>query len=94
MRCFHFAPSIDANQDQPQDRLYKIRPLINYFNNKINYIYYPNKELSLDETMVLWKGRLKFRQYIQNKRHKYGVKLCMLTESQGLILKFAIDTGA
>jgi hypothetical protein len=94
MRCFHFAPNIEANQDQPQDRLYKIRPLINHFNNKMNNIYYPKKELSLDESIVMWKGRLTFRQYIQNKRHKYGIKLYMLTEPQGLILKFAVYTGA
>lgn len=52
MRRFHFAPSIDANQDQSQDRLHKIRPLITHFNNKTNNIYYPKKELSFDESMV------------------------------------------
>lgn len=92
MRCFHFAPNID-DQAQPLDRLYKVRPLINYFNNKMNTIYYPKKELSLDESMVLWRGRLVFRQYIQNKRHKYGIKLYMLTEPAGLVLKFAVYTG-
>ena len=30
--------------------------------------------------MVLWRGRLTFRQYIPGKRHKYGVKLYMLYE--------------
>jgi len=93
MRCFHFAPNIEDDQVQPLDRLYKVRPLINYFNNKMNTIYYPKKELSLDESMVLWRGRLVFRQYIQNKRHKYGIKLYMLTEPAGLVLKFAVYTG-
>lgn len=74
LRCFHFAPNISPNdRTQPNDRLYKIRLLITYFNNKMNTIYYPQKELSLDESMVLWRGRLQFRQYIQNKRHKYGI---------------------
>lgn len=94
LRCFHFAPNID-NHDQEQhlDRLYKVRPLIDYFNNKMNSIYYPKKELSLDESMVLWRGRLVFRQFIHNKRHKYGIKLYMLTEPGGLTLKFAVYTG-
>jgi len=61
MRCFHFAPNVETNdQNLPDDRLYKIRPLITYFNNKVNTIYYPKKELSLDESMVLWRGRLQF----------------------------------
>lgn len=57
-------------------------------------IYYPGKELSLDESMMLWRGRLGFRQYIKNKRHKYGVKLYMLTEPDGTILRFHVYTGA
>lgn len=57
-------------------------------------IYYPDKDLCIDESMMLWRGRLSFRQYIQNKRHKYGIKFYMLTEPSGLILKFAIYTGS
>ena len=37
-------------------------------------IYVPEKELSLDESMVLWRGRLVFRQYIKNISHKYCIK--------------------
>jgi hypothetical protein len=59
----------------------------------MNTIYYPKKEFSLDESMVLWRGRLQFHQYIQNKRHKYGIKLYMLTEPYGLVLKFAVYVG-
>jgi len=43
--------------------------------------------------MVLWRRRLVFRQYIQNKLHKYGIKLYMLTEPAELVLKFAVYTG-
>jgi len=92
MRNLHFSDnSADSNDS---DRLFKIRPLINYFNDKMSNVYYPGKELSLDESMILWRGRLLFRQFIQNKRHKYGIKLYMLTEPNGIILKFAVYTGA
>lgn len=91
---FSFCPqNFFDDQNIPTDRLCKIRFLINYFNNKINCIYYPNKEFSLDESMILWRGRLIFRQYIQNKRYKYGIKLYMLTEPNGLILKFAVNNS-
>jgi len=43
--------------------------------------------------MILWRGRLVFRQYIKNKRHKYGVKLYMLTEPTGLARKVLIYSG-
>jgi len=94
LRCFHFSQNpTDQSENIPTDRLFKIRPLINYFNTKMNNIYYPSKELSLDESIVLWRGRLIFRQYIQNKCHKYGVKLYMHTEPNSLIIKFAVYTG-
>lgn len=92
MRNLHFSDNT-AESNIP-DRLFKIRPLINYFNDKVNHIYYPGKELSLDESMVLRRGRVVFRQFVQNKRHKYGIKLYMLTEPNGIILKFAVYVGA
>lgn len=74
--------------------MHRIRFVTDFFNDKMRSVYYPQKELSLDEAMVLWRGRLRFRQYIKGKRHKYGIKLYTLTEHQGLILKFHVYAGA
>lgn len=93
LRCLHFATNPGEGDPMPEDRLFKIRPVLDYFNDKMAAIYYPSKTLSLDESMMLWRGRLVFRQYIKNKRHKYGIKLYMLTEPKGLIIKFAVYTG-
>ncbi|EFA09333.1 PiggyBac transposable element-derived protein 4-like Protein [Tribolium castaneum] len=43
--------------------------------------------------MVLWRGRLFFRQYIKNKKRKYGVKFYELCESNGMILRIKIYCG-
>ena len=56
-------------------------------------IYVPDKDLSLDGSMMLWRGRLIFRQYIKNKRHKYGVKFYELCESDGIVLRVSIYSG-
>ncbi|KAK9702549.1 Transposase IS4 [Popillia japonica] len=93
LRCLHFVRNPRPNEPTPADRLFKIRPVINYFNDKMRKIYYPGKYLSLDESSMLWRGRLIFRQYISNKRHRYGLKLYMLTEPNGLILNFSVYTG-
>uniref|UniRef100_A0A1B6DQT5 PiggyBac transposable element-derived protein domain-containing protein n=1 Tax=Clastoptera arizonana TaxID=38151 RepID=A0A1B6DQT5_9HEMI len=90
LRYLHFTNNKTRFED---DRLYKIRFVIDYFNNKMANIYYPGKELSLDESMVLWRGCLIFRQYIKNKRHKYGVKIYTLTEPNGLVLNCIVYTG-
>ncbi|XP_035207528.1 piggyBac transposable element-derived protein 4-like [Stegodyphus dumicola] len=67
--------------------------MVNLFNARVSEIYYPGCEISLDESMVLWHGWLIFRQYIPNKRHKYGIKLYMITTPDGMILKFMIYAG-
>ncbi|KAJ8959751.1 hypothetical protein NQ314_006180 [Rhamnusium bicolor] len=49
-----------------------------------------NKNLSLDEALLLWRGRLVFRQYIPNKSAKYGIKLYQLCTPDGFILEIII----
>lgn len=93
LRCLHFSKIPERGDPEYGDRLCRIRWLQNYFNERIDEIYYPNKELALDESMVLWRGRLVFRQYIKNKKHKFGVKLYILSEPNGLVLKARIYTG-
>lgn len=45
------------------------------------YKYYPSKELAIDESLILWKGRLSFRQYLKGKAHQYGIKLYVLADA-------------
>ena len=42
------------------------------------------------KSVVLWQDRLRFRQYIKGKTHKYGVKFYKLCESDGLLLRSVI----
>ncbi|XP_068623829.1 piggyBac transposable element-derived protein 4-like [Battus philenor] len=86
LRCLHF-----TSEPNDEDRLKKIRPFMDHFNNKMKTIYSPGKELLLDESMALWRGRLLFRQ---NKRHKYEIKLHVLAEPDGTVLKYQVYTGA
>ncbi|XP_057292564.1 piggyBac transposable element-derived protein 4-like [Hydractinia symbiolongicarpus] len=75
------------------DRLSKVRFLLNHHNSTVADVYTPEKELSLDESMMLWRGRLVFRQYIKNKRHKYGVNFFELCTNDGFVLKAEIYSG-
>ena len=69
-------------------RLNKLAFLMNHLNNTMKHIYCPTENLSLDESMVLWRGRLIFRQCIKGKKRKCGVKFYELCESDGLVLLF------
>ena len=89
MRFLH----LGNEPQQPHDRFSKVRFLINHLNNTMPEIYTPQKELSLDESMVLWRDWLMFRQFIKDKRHKYGVKFFDLYMTDGLLLKVKIYCG-
>ena len=89
MRYLNFGEE-PAFQD---DRLPKIRFLLNDPNNTTAEVYTPDKDLSLDESMMLWRGRLVFHQYIKNKRHKYGAKFFELCTNDGFMLKTEIYSG-
>lgn len=89
LRYFHFS----ENDATATSRLHKIQPILDRFNNIMSDLYYPEVGLSIDESMVLWRGRLIFRQYIKNKKHKYGIKLYELCESSGMVMKIRVYRG-
>ncbi|GBP65695.1 PiggyBac transposable element-derived protein 4 [Eumeta japonica] len=77
--CLHLS-------DTSAGGLSKITELIERFSNNLKVIFTANKQLSLDESMVLWRGRPYFRRYTKDKRRKYGIKLYLSTEPDGLVL--------
>lgn len=43
-------------------------------------VYTPEKQLAVDESLMMWKDRLLFRQYIPMKRARFGIKFFCLCE--------------
>lgn len=91
LSCLRIARNPWDKDPNRTDILHKIKPLITYFDQKMAAVYSAGKELSIEESMVPRKGRLRFRRYIQNKR---CTKLYMLTDSSGLVLKFILFAGS
>ena len=54
--------------------------------------YYPQKQLSVGKSLVLFKDQLHFKQYIKTKRVCFGIKLYMLTSSNGTTLNFSVKS--
>lgn len=55
--------------------------------------YKPPQNLSLDESLLLFKCRLLFRQYMKGKKAKYGIKLYELCSSEGYVLNLEVYQG-
>lgn len=68
--------------------------LTNHLNNSMQGNFTPTKMLLLDEFMMLWLERLIFKQYIKNKRDKYGMKFFKLCIDGGLLLNVEIYSGS
>ena len=64
------------------DPLYKLRPLLTSLLRNFQANYNPGRELSLDEAMVSFKGRVWFIQYMPKKPNKWGLKAYSLADSK------------
>lgn len=62
----------------PGDRLFKVNKLLDLLLSKFKMARAPKQSMCIDESMIPFTGRLSFKQYIQNKTHKYGIKLFKL----------------
>lgn len=76
------------------NKLYKLGTVLDYLNEKFQSLYVPGENMCIDESMMPWRGRLSFRQYIPSKRHKYGIKFFKLCLPHGYTYKFKIYVGA
>uniref|UniRef100_A0A6I8SZJ6 Uncharacterized protein n=1 Tax=Xenopus tropicalis TaxID=8364 RepID=A0A6I8SZJ6_XENTR len=83
LRFLHFNDNTTAvaPNEPGYDRLYKLRPLIDSLSQRFAEVYTPSQNVCVDESLLLFKGRLKFRQYIPSKRSRYGIKFYKLCES-------------
>ena len=89
----HF--SDNNNVPDNADRLFKIQHIINYFSKKFQENLKPGQNISIDEGMIPWRGRLNFRVYNPSKITKYGILIRMLCDSTtGYISSFKLYSGA
>lgn len=83
----------DNEEAQQNDRLHKVQGLINLLVQEFQSLIVPDKAVCIDETMVPFRGRIKFRQYIPNKRHKYGLKIFKLCLKGGYTWSLKVYAG-
>lgn len=89
----HFNDS--SLQKDDSSALYKIQPIVEMLCDRFSHLYTPSQQLALDEGMLAWRGRLRFRVYNPGKIVKYGIMVRMVCESSsGYICKLLIYDGS
>lgn len=88
LRYLHLADnSLYVPRDQPgYDPLFKIRPVVDHLLTKFHLLYTPFANLTVDEAMCPYRGRIHFRVYMKNKITKYGFRIECVCESAAGIL--------
>ena len=71
----------NPEEENANDKLAKLRPLITLLERKFCEIYIPGKNLSVDEALVKYNGRLSFKQYMPAKPSKFGIKVWLLADA-------------
>jgi len=75
------------------DRLWKIRDLFEILNSTFSKFYNPFENLLIDEVIVSFKGRVVFKQYIPQKRKRFGIKIFKLCDSTGYTYDMKVYLG-
>lgn len=93
---FHIA---DTSRNPPKrqpghDKLAHIRPIMDVILEKTKSEYAPHMEVSIDESMIAYTGRLGFKQYVPLKPTKRGIKVWMRADpNNGYVNEFQVYTG-
>jgi hypothetical protein len=90
--CYlHFVNDEDTDNN---DHIRKIRPLLEMLSTSFRKTYMPEQNISVDESLMLFKGGLLMKQSILLKRARFGIKIFFVCESNsGYAWDFSIYTG-
>ena len=99
MQLYRFLHVADNDKFVPRgdngyDPLFKIRLFLDILSKQFRNIYKPGQDICIDESLIPYKGRIYFRQFIPSKRARFGVKAFVLSESDtGYVSEIEIYTG-
>lgn len=90
LHVWHFS---DNDECPPGDRVFKIQPLLDSLIQKYQELYTPGGTFCIDESLIPFRGRLIFKQYLPLKSHKYGIKIFKLCSGEGYTWNMKIYCG-
>lgn len=90
MRFIHFA---DNNSPDVQDKMWKLRPLMEKIKPKLLEHFIPLQNLCYDESMVEYFDRHSCKQSIRMKPIRFGYKVWCVNTSNGCLVNFYVYQG-
>jgi hypothetical protein len=89
----HFIDNESNSNFEGPEKLFKKFPVISHLSNKFQELYLPNPDISINESLTLWKG-LSFKQYMPLKASKFVIKTYELCDATtGYLWSFLVYRG-
>jgi hypothetical protein len=63
-------------------RLYKLKPILDHLNAEFRSVCTPECDVSVGESLMMWKGRLSWKAHIPSKGASFGIKSFELCEAK------------
>ncbi|XP_035217417.1 piggyBac transposable element-derived protein 4-like [Stegodyphus dumicola] len=94
-RCLHFSDDTEFDAKIHEcSKLQKLWLIIKHLNTRYRETITPERDVTIDESLMLYKGRLHWKEYIPLKRSRFGIKSFILCESKsGYMYQLIIYTG-
>ena len=74
--------------------MFKVRKLLDLITPKFEQEYIPHTQVTIDEAIIPFKGRLSFKQYMKDKPVKWGIKVFVLSDAHnGYVYRLQVYTG-
>ncbi|XP_040067041.1 piggyBac transposable element-derived protein 4-like [Ixodes scapularis] len=94
MKFLHLTDNEAPVDGHPNPKLRKLWPVLTRMTEMFQTLYTPERDVSVDESLLRFKGRLSWKQYMPLKRARFGVKFFVLCESSsGYIWNMLMYTG-
>lgn len=82
LRFLRFDDKNTRSVRKSRDKLAPIRELWECVNQNLKKFYLPGENLTIDEQLVPFRGRVSFKQYLPSKPDKYGMKIWWICDSK------------
>ena len=76
LQFLHVADDYNHDATDPStDKSFKVRAVAEFLVDRFKTVYTASENILIDEELLLYKGKLAFKQYIPSKKARFGINL-------------------
>lgn len=80
-RFFQIFGALYVGDPDSQVKMDKVQPLLDRLGSSFASVFTPHQQIAVDESVIAFKGRVSFKQYLKGKPTPWGIKAFVLSDS-------------